>query len=132
MAKGKYGARATNRLASLDNTLLQDKCAEIVDLKGQIAERDQQLRDEKRDRDALIIRRSDERAAELIQQTTKESADRVRTLLANNEKAAILLLNKAFRNQIPDVFIDDVLPMLVPDQRVRSRIINSYLDREVV
>ncbi len=39
MTRGKYAARAANRLAELDNDLLRDKCAEVDELKAVITVR---------------------------------------------------------------------------------------------
>jgi hypothetical protein len=66
MTKGKYAARAANRLAALDNTLLRDKSAEVDRLTTRVAELDGQLAAERRDRDAIVLDRAQALSAEEI------------------------------------------------------------------
>jgi hypothetical protein len=64
MTRGKHGAKAANRLAALDNQLLRDKCAEVDQLHGRVAELEAQLAAEKRERDALVLERAQALSAE--------------------------------------------------------------------
>jgi hypothetical protein len=66
MTRGRYAARAANRLAALDNDLLRDKAVEVEHLTARIADLEAELAAEKRDRDALILARAGELSAQQI------------------------------------------------------------------
>lgn len=66
MARGKYSAKAANRLARLDNDLLQEKLAEIDSLKRQLAISDAARNSERAERDAIITSRADALSQRLV------------------------------------------------------------------
>jgi hypothetical protein len=73
MTRGKYGARAANRLVRTDNELLQDRLAEIADLKRQVADRDALIRREQVERDTYIIARGNELSRQLVASATADA-----------------------------------------------------------
>jgi hypothetical protein len=73
MTRGKYAAKAANRLAQLDNELLQEKIVEVADLKDQLAAARQQLVEEHTARDRLVLHRADELSQELLDRAHAEA-----------------------------------------------------------
>lgn len=74
MAKGKYGARAANRLAQLDEELIADERNKIKELEREVAELTKTLKGERRQRSVLADKRSQELAASIVDSVRAEAA----------------------------------------------------------
>ncbi|MET8648501.1 hypothetical protein [Nocardia aurea] len=89
MTKGKYAAKAKNRLANLDNEILQEVVAERDSLKHDLDQTRQEIAELTRDVHSTVMRKAGELAAEEL--------DRLRTQLRDLEKSnAELVENLAF------------------------------------
>lgn len=77
MAKGKYAARAANRLAQTDNELLRECVAERDHLKKELATLRQEITDERVHRDSDVQARATELADELVRLARAEADEAV-------------------------------------------------------
>ncbi|SLD50605.1 Uncharacterised protein [Mycobacteroides abscessus subsp. bolletii] len=77
MSRGKYGAKAANRLAELDSEIVRGLRSEIDGLKRRNAELEAVLADQAVRTGSEVIARADELAAELVKQA-HAAADQVR------------------------------------------------------
>lgn len=112
MSKGKYAARAANRLATLDNDLLRDKTAEVEQLKARVAELETQLRGEKHDRDSTILRRANELAADQVRAANEKTRELAESQLERDAETAhqiAVLVRWVNENTTPNHLTDEQL-----------------------
>lgn len=95
MAKGKYGARAVNRLADLDESLLRDKCAEAERLSARVTELESRLNDERRERSAMVLARAHELSQELVSAARHDVAAEVAAHEQTRQRVAEWVVNWA-------------------------------------
>lgn len=121
MTKGKYAAKAKNRLANLDNRLLQEKLTEVEELNQEIQRLKAALDSERRDRGRLVIERAHELSASSIENIRTE-ADVVLEAAESRSREAALRLVGYFKIQdnFPAVFIKEVLPALIPSGELNA------------
>lgn len=128
MAKGKYAAKAANRLAQTDNELLKEALAEAKRLKHRLKSVTDELEAERRDRNALIL----SRAHELSEQMILEHKSELEEYRASQERDGFLLakaIATAPRQKFMDAFLEHILPLLVKDQMKRSEVIDLWISK---
>lgn len=135
MAKGKYAARAANRLVQTDNELLKEKIAECIQLKSDLKEAQRELEVLQTSLSSEIIRRSDELSYARIREIETACTEKVvaaeNKWFANGRQAASRLWDYFVgldrEGTVPRFFVTDIVPMLVPDNEL-NEFINSRLD----
>lgn len=127
MTRGKYAAKAANRLADLDNQLVQEKVGEVAQLKAQIAELQSLLDGERLSRQAMIIDRGNELSAQQIaavrQRLDESVAHHAETLRDVATHIGELFLQRGYASVD---YITKILPELLPDATERSNHIAKY------
>lgn len=127
MTRGKYGAKAANRLAAFDNELLTEKTAEVAQLQQQLATLRAELAAERADRGALVIARADELAAQQIAAIRTQTNEQLAAHTAAAHQAADLLTTYFHRqHKYPYDYMPKILPLLIPDQLARSEHIERH------
>ncbi|MFC9765243.1 hypothetical protein [Rhodococcus jostii] len=121
MTKGKYAAKAKNRLANLDNEILQEKLAEITGLHSTITGLEQALDAERRDRGRLVIERADELSRSMLEEVRAQAQrQRDADYVARREVAAELAAYFSLLDNYPPLFFNEILPRLLrPEDRNR-------------
>lgn len=134
MTKGKYAAKAANRLAELDNELLQQKCSEVLQLRATLDQVRKELADERRDRGSMVLKRAEELAADQVSMARNQLA-----VVEDSRKDTLLMianyLVKWFRQDspgrgettYPNWFINELLPILIDDVNHRSAFLNDII-----
>lgn len=138
MAKGKYAARAANRLVQTDNELLIEKSAECDQLRAHVARLKHELDNARK---AL--------SSDTATRAEKLAADRVSSVRSDAERRIADAEQKWFRDGrtvadklwdyfaslggdgcIPRFFVTDLVPLLIPADEVND-FINSRLDKGI-
>jgi len=131
MAKGKYAAKAANRLAELDNELLQQKCKEVTALTTELQNVRRELETERRDRSQLVLQRSDELSAKVLEQQREKAAvaaaEHKEVLRLVADYLVMMYRDRDGKVSYPNGFVRDLLPLLLPDNRERSEFIDNML-----
>lgn len=134
MPKGKYAAKSANRLADLDNQLLQEKIAEIFTLRKQLDQLAAELAAERKERGAIVLKRSQELAEQRVLEARRGLAE-----VESARKDVLMMIADYLVDMFkkagkpgeevwyPSGFVD-LLPVLIPDSRDRSSFLNNMLD----
>ncbi|MFC9768615.1 hypothetical protein [Rhodococcus jostii] len=127
MTKGKYAAKAKNRLANLDNEILQEKLAEITGLQSTITGLEHTLDAERRDRGRLVIERADELSRSMIDDIRRRAQqEREEDYRAHREVVQELANHFSHRDNYPPLFFTKIIPRLLrPEDR------NEFVDRQL-
>lgn len=134
MARGKYGARAANRLAQTDNELLVATAAERDELKLKVASLTQELADAKASLSGAVIDEADKMSRKLIARARAECDARVADIESERDRNGIYVADKLWSyfagmggdGVFPRFFVEDLVPRLVPDANVND-FINARL-----
>lgn len=130
MARGRYAAKAANRIANLDNEVLQEKVAEIATLKSQLRALAAELALERKQRGALVLKRANELSEETVRAARQEVADiesaRHDTLRMIADYLVVLFKTSKKGEEVsyPNGFFD-LLPILITDTKERSAFIDN-------
>jgi hypothetical protein len=125
MTRGKYAARAANRLAELDNQLVRDKITEVEQLTSRVTELEAQLQAEKRDRESITLQRAEQLAAEHVQDARQET-QALRENYQRNTRSWIKRLTAYFyAERVFPGFWDEILAEMMPDELERSAFIEE-------
>lgn len=125
MTRGKYAAKAKNRLANLDNEILQEKLTEIVELKAEISSLNQALSAERAERGRLVLERAEELSRQQIDLVRREAREQIDAgWVARREVAQELGDYFLFKNEFPPLFWTKVLPRLLPTKEM-----NAFTDK---
>ena len=136
MSRGKYAARAANRLVQTDNELLREKCAEVERLKQELQAANQALTNERNNRGAMAIARADELSRDAIAAVEQKMADEDAEHRQANEWVAECLTN--FLQGLAELHQDkgfyprdlaDVLTRLVGSEKaggLACRVLETY------
>lgn len=130
MSRGKYAARAANRLVAFDNELLKEKCAQVDRLRADIFAVEQQLKEERRQRDAIVLKRANELSQQQIA-GIRQAAEAHMIAYTADIRHAVDLLTKDFARtrSTPRCWVNEVLPLLIPNQLERSKWLDNFLSR---
>lgn len=136
MAKGKYSARAANRLAQNDNALLQSKIEECERLEAEVSATKAELRALQATRSAEITRRAEDLARDRIDAERSKSANALADARARYADSGRYIANKLWdyfvgtdgEGLLPRFFISDVLPRLLGDDEVNELISSRLAD----
>ncbi|QZT61293.1 hypothetical protein [Mycolicibacterium austroafricanum] len=125
MAKGKYSAKAANRLAQTDNELLIAERAKVTQLQKQLRELESALEKERRDRAAVIEERAHELSSVTVERIRQESAEAEEKRVAFNNYVAQWLVDyfKRMEEEHPDIGVVplssiDLIAELVGNEQV--------------
>lgn len=127
MTRGKYATKSANRMANLDNELLQQSRAEVAALKSRVAELETQLTEERRQRGSLIVAHADELSAKIISRIKMECSDEVDRAHASLREVAVILESHLGGTEgqpdhvPPNWYLSDIQPLLIPDANERNR-----------
>lgn len=135
VAKGKYGARAANRLVQTDNELLKERIAECDRLKSQLAEANQEIHKLRTAAGSEAIRRANDIAADQVAHVRAECARQIEateTTFYQHGRYVAELMWRLFvgperTGTLPRSFVTEAIPRLLPDDEV-NEFINSRLD----
>lgn len=135
MAKGKYAARAANRLVQTDNELLQQKIAECEELKRELAQVKSELHQAQTVVGTAVTRRAEELSSTLITKIEATCADRIAEAESSWYRDGRRIASRMWDyfigpnkdGQLPRFFVTDIIPMLLPDDEVND-FVNSRLD----
>lgn len=112
MARGKYAARAANQQVAKDGEIIRENLAEIAALTQQVAQLRQELADERRERDALVLRRAEQRAT-AAQDAAQRQVDKLRDEQAQRDRETAQWLARLMRwvneNTTPNWLSDNEL-----------------------
>ncbi|MGV7669103.1 hypothetical protein PJN91_17170 [Mycobacterium kansasii] len=134
MAKGKYSARAANRLVQSDNALLQSKIEECERLKTEVSAIKSELHALQRSRSAEITRRAEDLSRACIDAERSRSANTLADTRARYAESGRYIANKLWdyfvgtdgEGLLPRFFLSDVLPRLLGEDEV-NELISSRL-----
>lgn len=135
MAKGKYAARAANRLVQTDNELLREKVAECEALKRELASVKGELHQALTANASAVTRRAEELSARLIADIESSSAARIASAESNWHSRGRQIAGRMWDyfigpnkdGHLPRFFVTDIVPMLLPENEVND-FVNSRLD----
>ncbi|MDO3096801.1 hypothetical protein [Mycobacteroides abscessus] len=136
MAKGKYGARAANRIVQTDNDLLKEKVAECEALKAELNSVKQRLNLSETATSAEVTRRAEKAAAGLVNAMKIELSDKLEADNAERLRASRLVAGRLWdyfvgtdgSGSIPQFFITDIIPLLLPMDRDANEFMGEKLD----
>lgn len=131
MAKGKYAAKAANRVALASDERVAGLEQRIADLDNELASARDALEHERRVRGRLIVIRAEELSARILAEAQKQHAGELLVLEGRMEKAASELCRQWSSGADDDafyLFAEVLMPLLVPDMKKRSEMVNRCLD----
>lgn len=124
--KGKYAAKAANRAAALDNSVIAELRADLAAAKDQIQTLKTKLAASEQEVSSRIIERADQLAADMVASANRRADDfiaerRDQLHWVAEKLTAYFSAQKVY----PNVYIQDVLPALIPDTKMRSTHIDT-------
>ncbi|OBB15082.1 hypothetical protein A5761_15195 [Mycolicibacterium setense] len=136
MVKGKYAAKAANRLVQTDNELLIEKTAECERLAAELNAVKQQLDRARRESSSLVLERASELSHEQIASARLKAEERVAQVEAKQAEDGMfcakwlwkLFVGTTGKGTIPRYFVTDIVPLLITDDDVATAFINERLD----
>lgn len=124
--KGKYAAKAANRAAALDNSVIAELRADLAAAKDEIQTLKTKLAASEQEVSSRIIERADQLAADMVASANRRADD----FIAERQDQLHWVAEKltayfSAQKVYPNVYIQDVLPALIPNTKKRSTHIDN-------